>query len=264
MAKKFLFDNFFESDGSGSLGDFSPATANAGGHLFGADDAGEEAPRPVETIEEPEVDLPPPPAPLFSVEELEDARKNAYEEGYAKALEESNASVERQTAEAVSQISRDLGDLAAVFESDRELRLKESLRLAGTLVGKLFPGLSRQEGMREIETLLSECLQQLQEEPRLVIRSAVDHIDLLRERCDVLSSKTGFEGRFVILGEEEYGPSDVTLGWADGGAERNLTRQWHEIESLIERSLATRENPKNAPVAAVPIENEPAKDGLVT
>ena len=264
MAKKFLFDNFFDSDGSGSPGGFSPATGTAGGRLFGADDAVEEAQRALEARVEPDVELPPTPPPTFSAEELEDVRKQAYEAGHAKALEDSNASLERQTAEAVSQISKNIAGLAEVFESDRESRLKESLRLASALVGKLFPGLSRQEGMREIESLLSDCLQQLQEEPRLVIRSAVDHIDMLRERCDALGSKTGFEGRFVLLGEEDYGPSDVTLGWADGGAERNLARQWHEIESLIDVGLAARETPPKASLAEVPIENEPARNALVT
>ena len=49
--------------------------------------------------------------------------------------------------------------------------------------------------------------------------------------------RSAFEGKLVLLEEPEAGPSDVLVEWPDGGAERDLERQWREIDEILSHSL---------------------------
>src|SRR3546814_15720654 len=73
------------------------------------------------------------------------------------------------------------------------------------------------------------------EEPRLVLRVSDGILDLIKPRIDVLTMRSGFAGRVVILAEDGMVDGDCRIEWADGGVERSAARLSTEIEGAVIR-----------------------------
>lgn len=185
--------------------------------------------------DEPETELPP--IPSYSEEELEAARQEASESGWEAGNKAAVDEAQRALTDSLAKIS---GQLAALHQSSAasaEQHLCDTANLASVLVRRLFPKLNERHGLAEIDALIGDCLEQLREEPRLVLRVGNSLLEPVRESVETLLQRTGFEGKLVYLGDDTMGASDVRLEWADGGAERNCERQWEEIDALIARAL---------------------------
>jgi flagellar assembly protein FliH len=66
----------------------------------------------------------------------------------------------------------------------------------------------------------------------------------------------GFDGKLVLLGDDEMALTDCRVDWPDGGTERNLDRLWRDIDDAIARTLArgtpVTDGDEGAPDAATP------------
>ena len=181
----------------------------------------------------------PQPEPTFTAAEVEAARAAGLEEGRRTALAEAMSSIEQQLVEATKELAAGIPTLLA---RDSEIRLEteqRSLELLRALLAKAFPVLSQRASIEEIETLVSDCLREAFEEPRVVLRVPQRLFDPIRERLNDLAQKSGFAGKFVLLAEDSLGPADCRLEWADGGAERITDRLTREIDAVLERALLT-------------------------
>src|SRR3546814_19232242 len=78
------------------------------------------------------------------------------------------------------------------------------------------------------------------EEPRLVLRVSDGILYLIKPRIDVLTMRSGFAGRVVILAEDGMVDGDCRIEWADGGVERSAARLSTEIEAAVIRALSDR------------------------
>ena len=47
----------------------------------------------------------------------------------------------------------------------------------------------------------------------------------------------GFDGRFLVDGDDRLGPADCRIRWQGGGLERRETEIWQEIDGALERFL---------------------------
>jgi flagellar assembly protein FliH len=178
-----------------------------------------------------------PEAPTFSEAELEQARAEALSTGREQGFRDAATSIEQTTAMALEEVGKGLEEIlreTARFGEQGEAR---ALGAAMTVVRKLFPGLAQRNGLGEIEGLVAECLGRLREEPRVVVRVTDELLDPLRMQLDRLSERCGFEGRVVLLADETLCASDVRVEWADGGAERDSRRLWHEIDQILAGAL---------------------------
>ncbi len=210
--EKFLFDTSFE-------------------------DLRKEAPQPPppeEAVEAPEPELPPPP-PTYSEEEMSAARKESFQAGKQDGLREAQQSTEAATVRVLEAIA---GQVTAVLaqrddcgRQDRAL----ALQVAAAITRKLFPKLANTAGLHEIEQLVSECLERMPKEPRLVIRMADGQLESVRTRLEQLVKTSGFEGRLVFLEDFDLGPGDARVEWADGGAERKCEALWSQIDQILNR-----------------------------
>ena len=87
--------------------------------------------------------------------------------------------------------------------------------------------------------MLVDCLHRVLDEPRIVFRVADDLLDNLSGRIDAMARQAGFHGKVVLLADSGLGASDCRIEWADGGAERDMTRFWAEIDETAKRAVAT-------------------------
>lgn len=188
----------------------------------------------------------PPPEPTFTGAELELARAAALEEGRATALAEASAAIERQLVAATESLAAGVPTLLARDSQIRDDVERRAIELLRGLVAKTFPVLAQRTSIDEIEALVSDCLREAFEEPRVVLRVPQRLFDPIRDRLGALAQQTGFAGKFVLLADDALGPADCRLEWADGGAERVTDRLAREIDAVLDRALST---PSPAPAS---------------
>ncbi|NKD86823.1 hypothetical protein HEQ72_00620 [Haematospirillum sp. 15-248] len=190
---------------------------------------------------EPEPELPPepeePPPVVFSQEELEFAREEAYVAGHAAALQEAAASVEQFVAEALNRCAESMTALASKTDPLADAATSAAIQVVHTICRKLLPHTADDYAIREITSLVQFLLPDLIGQPRILIHTSPKMVDLLRKRLTETISKTGFEGRMVLLGDSVMLPTDARVEWADGGAERNMAKALDEIDALMQRNI---------------------------
>jgi flagellar assembly protein FliH len=194
-----------------------------------------------------------PAEPTFSREEMAAAEAAARAEGHAAGMAEAVTAHQHRLAATLEALTAQVDTLL----SDRTAAQREAERLAieltRTIVGKLFPSLARKTGLAEVAALVTQCMREAVDEPRLVLRVPNTLFEAAQQEIAPLAASTGYPGRLVILGDEELSGSDCRVEWADGGAERNTARTWQEIDAAVAQACARIETPEPAPPNAPPL-----------
>jgi flagellar assembly protein FliH len=221
VVRKFLFDN-----------DFGEAPQSTVG---GAKAKGAPVPQSVPAA---------PSLPMFTEAELQSAcdaaRRKGEEAGLARGRSEAVTAFDKQVAATLGEIAQQTAAIARSVAAEAQAAGK-SVELALSIVRKLHPALVERQGLAEIEAVLSQCLQSLKQEPRLVAYVHSARLDALQERLATLSASNGFEGRIVLIGDDAMGESDCRVEWADGGVEREAGRIWRAIEETLNRYVAVED-----------------------
>lgn len=223
VVRKFLFDNDFGEAPQGPAGAACGAKG-AKGALGGASGA-------------PAVQSP----PMFTEAELQGAcdvaRRHGEDAGAARGRADAVAAFDKQVAGALTTIAQQTAAIAKAVAAEAAAAGR-SVDLALAIVKKLHPALVERQGLAEIEAILGQCLESLKQEPRLVAYVHTARLDALQERLGQLSTASGFDGRVVLIGDDEMGQSDCRVEWADGGVEREAGRIWRTIEEALTRYVA--------------------------
>ncbi|MFQ6018252.1 MAG: hypothetical protein ACE5KF_08645 [Kiloniellaceae bacterium] len=186
-------------------------------------------------------------APTYGEADLEQARQEGFAAGKQAGACEARQTSEHLAAQSLAAIAERLTGLSQAQAEVIERQGREAIEAAITLVRKLFPKLTQERGVAEVEALIETCLGRLRDEPRVVIRVADSLLDGLQQRISRLAAQAGFDGKIVLLSQDGLQAGDVRVEWADGGAERDRERQWREIDDVIERTIGqTRPRPAAA------------------
>lgn len=186
----------------------------------------------LEVIEEP------PPPPTFSEAELQLARDQAYEAGRQAGLQEAETMTERMLGMALSTMAHQLHELVAAHALAAEEAVRDGVTVALTVARKLLPEYTRQHGLDEIEAVVHECLSHLDKDVRVTIRVNPEQLEAVREGGQRAADAAAFEGRLIYTADPRVVPGDCRVDWGDGGAERDQTRVWTEIEAVVLRALS--------------------------
>jgi flagellar assembly protein FliH len=222
--EKFLFEYDFDAEAEAERQASAPA------------EPPEEQSAPCEPAE--------PPA-QYTEADLEAARAESYQAGYDLGIDtgrsqgraEAETAAEDAARTALSQVAQQLERLVGALDETEARRDREALDLAITVARRLFPELQRREGLREIETLVTETLQRLRETPLVVVRASGDTLSALQERKDTLAEMTGFEGKLRVIEDPALDPADVRVEWSEGTAERDTEGLWREIDRAVANAL---------------------------
>lgn len=183
----------------------------------------------------------PPPAPTFSEADIVSAREEGYAAGHAAALAEAEAEAGRADTEATAAMAQALEATGAEHQAAWERVAGQSVRVAVAIARKVVPRLADAGGTGEIEALVRDCLPQAVDEPHLIIRVPSDRVESLEERLTTLVRQGGYGGKLAVVPEDELGPRDCRVEWADGGAERDEARIWADIDAAVDRAFPTAE-----------------------
>jgi flagellar assembly protein FliH len=177
------------------------------------------------------------PVPTRTEEELEAARHESYAAGHAAGIAETRAEVETVAAQALTVISRELGTLGGVQTAALETMRRECAALAHAIGRKLAPALIQRYPLVEIEALVHQCLAELHDEPRVVVRASETTIAALKSRVAEVSAHTGFPGQVVLLPDDAMQGANCRIEWADGGVERDAEALSRRLDAAIQRFL---------------------------
>lgn len=187
-------------------------------------------------------DAPDPPlepgTPAFVGTDLEAARAEAYAAGLQAGLAEAAAGAEARTADAIGALADAAARLLEVRRSASEAIERDALALVRTVLQKAVPALCRRDPLAEFEALVAQCLGELIDEPRLVLRVADQDFDAIEARIGPLVKQAGFAGKLVLLADAALSAGDGRIEWADGGAERTLPRFMAELDTMLARTLS--------------------------
>ena len=224
--RKFLFDRSFDEE--------EPPPLIQEGEVEDGEVVAEEEEEP----EEPVV--------TFTEDEMEAARTESFAGGREEGVREASDAIERQAAEALSEIS---GLLPNVFEAQEKANAasaRDAVTVAVAIVRKLFPELNRRNGVEEVERLIEETLRTLRDEPKVTIWVSEDARDAVAGRVDAMTADAGYEGKVIVLGDSDRAEGGCRLEWSDGGAERDTDAMWQEIDTIIARNVGS-DAPETAP-----------------
>jgi flagellar assembly protein FliH len=188
-----------------------------------------------------------PAEPKFGREELQAAAAVARAEGHAAGTAEAIAAHQHSLAATLEAVGANLGTLLADRDAARRDAQLLAIELTRAIVGKLFPALARKTGLTEVAALVTLCMREALDEPRLVLRVPDNLFEAAQEQIAPLVASSGFPGKLVILGDEALAGSDCRVEWADGGAERDTARTWQEIDAAVNDACARIANPEPAP-----------------
>lgn len=188
----------------------------------------------------------PPPQPEAGVEaeaafvraDIDAARMQGYAEGREAALVEAAEAAAARSARALDTIA---GAIARLFDAQRESAAaveRNAVELVRAVLQKAVPALCRRQPLAEFEGLIAECLGEALDEPRLVLRVADSNFDAIETRLGPMAKAAGYSGKLVLIADAALADGDGRIEWADGGAERNVTRLLADLDAMFARILS--------------------------
>lgn len=181
----------------------------------------------------------------FTLEDVEAARQQGFEEGKAAGLAEAKASIDQAVAEAFANASQALQTLDQALNELKTGLEADALHTVTTIVKKIVPHYARKYGCDEVEALVHDCLSAAYDEPRIVVRAHDTVLGSLTDQLDHLTKASGFNGNIVLFEDQDLAPGDCRVEWADGGAERDVNRVWENIETAITRFTDVQPDPQS-------------------
>lgn len=178
------------------------------------------------------------PPPKFSAEEIEAAKLAAHAEGEAAGRNAAYGEHQQNIEQALQAIAGMLGQIAGAEEQARVAARKEATELAAAIARKLAGRLIARQPQDQIEALVLRCMDDMRDEPRLVVRAAESIVQLLDQRVDQLVAQSGFGGKVVLVPDDTMAPTDCRIDWADGSAERHQAALEQEVDQAVERYVA--------------------------
>ena len=197
-----------------------------------------------------EEEAPPPPPAIYTEEqsvqmiaEAENAaRDQALAEGHAQGLEQGRqeilSSLEKASADCHATISEKLAQIDEQQKRANARINEDAIHVALGIMRKLAPAWSKQYELTEIEDIVRQCLANLFEAPKVMIKVHPDLEKIISDSAQQIALSRGFSGNVVVVGEPDVAPGDCMVSWGDGTAVRDSSRVWAEINNVIDTALS--------------------------
>lgn len=202
-------------------------------------------------------------APTFTVEQLEAAKREAYDRGRRDGLAEAQGLREKRVADLVEVIKNNFATLFTAEIKRTGQFEAETLFLCRAVFQRLFPGLNERHGLDEVFRAIVTVLEGQRTRPEIVIEVHPDYADEIRAQMG-RALKTLHEGICTVAGNADLGPGDCRLRWEDGGATRSATTLCKQVGRIFDQGLADkallRDNRESASEDAITPEGEARHD----
>ncbi|USG60505.1 FliH/SctL family protein [Sneathiella marina] len=182
---------------------------------------------------------------IYTEQDLATQKQEAFAEGVKSGQDQATQTLESMLASSLDTVAMQLQQLLTSQVSQLQSIKQDAASLALAAASKLAPALIQQSPHSEIEQVIKDCLSELPEEPRIVVRAAEQTCDFLKGKVDELSAQSGFQGNIILLPEEEMQPSECRVEWADGGVERDIQKIENKLTAIINEFVGGNTDPSN-------------------
>jgi flagellar assembly protein FliH len=183
-------------------------------------------------------------APTISVADhekaLAEAETRGYRNGMAAAEVQARTEAERRTAAAFERIGTVMAALQASLAKVERRFEAEAVEVAVEVARKLATTLIAREPLAEITALADGCFRELLAAPHIVVRVHESLYAAAKEKLEEIARARGFEGRLVVMGENELAIGDCRIEWADGGLVRDSAATEAAIAQAVDSYVAVR------------------------
>ncbi|MCB1651098.1 MAG: hypothetical protein KDI46_03510 [Alphaproteobacteria bacterium] len=179
----------------------------------------------------------PPPEPMFSAEELDQARADGFKKGFDQATQEEQTNRKQILTETLNHIGGEMGKLLAA-EHLREKRYEqEALHLVLRIFKSVFPFYADRCGFEELKAALQSILEKHRQTPQI---SVFVTPDMAQGVEGFLKALPGQEQGFVfsVHSDETITDHSCRILWEDGGAMHNPQSVANDILTILEQTLA--------------------------
>jgi flagellar assembly protein FliH len=177
----------------------------------------------------------PRPKRLYTAEEVEALRQQAYADGERQAL----ASMQALQAQALAGVAdaavQALGKLAEVAHEHRVGSAELALACAGAIADaalKQFP-------QAPLQAALESLAREVEAQPRLVVSAAPDLAEGLAEVLAQTAAAIGFTGQIVVRPTPGLTPAAFTLDFGDGAAAFDPAQAAERVAAVLTAALAS-------------------------
>ena len=177
------------------------------------------------------------PPSIFTEDDLARVRAEGVAEGREHASREAARSMELRVTEAFETIGERLQELIAGKDTANAAIARDANAIALAIARRMVPELYRRNAAAEIEHAVATVLSQVLETAELTVHTAEALADPVRERVEALAETRGIGGRVRITADPSLVDGDCRIEWLGGGAERNASAMWNDIEAIVEKNL---------------------------
>lgn len=174
------------------------------------------------------------PRTLFTANEVEAARSEAYAAGKQDAL----AQAEKRAAEALNSLARQVERLLSAYDAEARTLRTEAAALALAAARKVAGEALDRFGAERAEAAVAEAMDALRHGPRLIVRLPEAMAGLLAPRLEAAAARAGFAGALLVRGEPGLAAGDVALDWTDGLIAHDRAEAFARIDAIITRALS--------------------------
>jgi flagellar assembly protein FliH len=167
------------------------------------------------------------------------AEAQAYARGYEAGRREASNEAERRLEATVTLIGQSIGQTFTEIDTRCAEIESEAVLFFRALAEKLAAQALAAYPLAAITEAAEEAFRHLRGVPHLAVRvheSLVESVDTLTRK---MARERGYEGRIIVLGDDEIAPGDARIEWADGG----IVRERKEIETVLGAVLAAAGQP---------------------
>lgn len=164
-------------------------------------------------------------------------KTQAFEEGMRTGQSQSLTGIESTVADTMAAIGTQLQQLITTHEAKLHAVKQDAAKLAMEVAGKLAPAMIEQAPEEEVLKMIEECLIDLHDEPRIVVRASDKICEIISGKIDEISKKAGFQGNIILLPDEMKRGGDCRIEWADGGAERSIEDIQRKMNGVVNRFI---------------------------
>jgi flagellar assembly protein FliH len=169
-----------------------------------------------------------------------DAEARGFRAGVSSAEAQARAEAERRSAVALEKIGLAIEQLTANLAALERKLEAEAIEVAFAVARKLAPALIATEPVGEIAALAAGCLRELRSAPHVAVRVHESLHAQAQAELAQIAATLGFEGRLLVIGENEIAPGDCRIEWADGGIVRERAATEAAIGEAVARYIAAR------------------------
>jgi flagellar assembly protein FliH len=170
----------------------------------------------------------------FSVDEVEAIRQQAYREGERSGL----AVAEQQAAAALREVAQAVGAalpaLAAVAHEHKAGCAALSFVCAQKIADAALDAFPEAPAAAALQALVRE----VESAPRIVVRSAADNADRLREALERVSADAGLPGQITLKPEPGRTRAAFEFDWGDGKASFDPEAAAARVHEALQAALA--------------------------